>query len=125
MEGMVLFMKNVINEKYFRRYTRKEIVALATECGFDVLYCNYFMQFLYLPILIVRVFLEKVGILKKRDQRTKEEQEKIAEAQYREKSGIVGCVLHYFEKHEMKKISGNKNIPYGSSIMLILKKAED
>jgi hypothetical protein len=79
------------------------------------------MEFLYLPILLVRVGLEKIGFVKERSQRTKEEQEKITKAQFEKKSGFVGAVLNMMEKIELKRLTKNRKVKFGSSVILVLK----
>ena len=61
---------------HFRRYRMEQLSLLAKEAGFKVIYSSYFMQFLFVPILLVRVGMERVGILKKCADRTEKEKEK-------------------------------------------------
>ena len=49
---------------HFRRYRIKDLCEILKKQGFYICYQSYFMGFLFFPILFVRVFLEKVGILK-------------------------------------------------------------
>lgn len=109
---------------HFRRYKRKELEMLAEECGFSVLYCNYFMEFLYLPILLVRVWMERLGLLKKSMERTREEQQRITKAQFEKRTGPVEWVLHFFQNRELKKIDKDKKIRFGSSLLIVLEKQE-
>lgn len=109
---------------HFRRYKKNELELLAEECGFSVLYCNYFMEFLYLPILLVRVWMERLGFLKKSMDRTKEEQQRIRKAQFEKKKGPVEWILHFFERRELKKIDRDKKIRFGSSLLIVLEKQE-
>lgn len=109
---------------HFRRYKRKELEMLAEECGFSVLYCNYFMEFLYLPILLVRVWMERLGLLKKSMERTREEQQRITKAQFEKRTGPVEWVLHFFQNRESKKIDKDKKIRFGSSLLIVLEKQE-
>jgi SAM-dependent methyltransferase len=120
--SMRLWSSEDVEAGHFRRYTRKNITKLAREAGFEILYSNYFMEFLYLPVLLVRVGLEKIGFVKERSQRTKEEQEKITKAQFEKKSGFVGTVLNMLEMIELKRLEKNRKVRFGSSVILILKK---
>jgi hypothetical protein len=120
--SMRLWSSEDVEVGHFRRYTKNNITELAQEVGFKVLYSNYFMEFLYLPILLVRVGLEKIGFMKERSQRTKEEQEKITKAQFEKKSGFVGAVLNMLEMIELKRLVTNRKVRFGSSVILVLKK---
>lgn len=107
---------------HFRRYKRKQLRELAESAGFSVLYENYFFEFLFLPVLIIRVGLERLGILKSTEQRSKAETDKIMERQFKQRKGIVGHVLGIFEKAELIRLKKGRNIRFGSSIICILEK---
>ena len=107
---------------HFRRYKRKELESLVKECGFSVLYCNYFMEFLYLSILLVRVWMERLGLLKKSMERTREEQQRIRKAQFEKRTGPVEWILHFFQNRELRKIDKDKKIRFGSSLMIVFEK---
>lgn len=107
---------------HFRRYKRKALETLAVESGFFVIYCNYFMEFLYLPILLVRVWMERIGLLKKSMERTREEEQRIRKAQFEKRTGPVGWMLHFFQDREFRKINKEKKIRFGSSLVIVLEK---
>ena len=107
---------------HYRRYRIADLCGLLELCGFDICYRSYFMGFLFIPILLIRVFLEKIGIIKKRVQRTDEEQSKIVEAQFKKRTGIVNIVFSFFEKLEIQLMKKEKRVPFGSSIIVLARK---
>ena len=107
---------------HYRRYSQKQLRNLAEKCGFEVKYENYFFSFAFLPILLVRVFLEKIGILKKTSVRSKQELNEIAEKQHKERKGIVGAFLSFLEKIEIKRLINGSKIKFGSSLICVLTK---
>lgn len=106
---------------HFRRYRIQEIKQLFSNCGFNIEFASYFMGFLYLPILMIRVWLEKIGVLKKQGERTQKEREQIAQKQFKKRNGIVNATLMLFENRELKVLSKlqDAKIKFGSSIILI------
>ena len=74
---------------HYRRYRLKELTNRVQAAGFKVLYMNYFFEFLFLPILLARVGFEKIGLLKRSEERTEEEKKRISVSQFQEKKGIV------------------------------------
>lgn len=80
------------------------------------------MGFLFLPILLVRVMFEKVGLLKKQDERSDEEREKITESQFKVKSDIVNVALGCFEGIERRLMKKQGRVPFGSSIVIVVRK---
>lgn len=104
---------------HFRRYRKKQINKILNNNGFDILYCNYFMCFLFIPVLILRVGFERLGLLKKHEERSEEEERTIMEAQFRTKRGLIGVVLNFFEQIEEKLLRISNIIPFGSSIIIV------
>lgn len=108
---------------HYRRYTERELRNKAEEAGFKVLYSGYFMRFLYLPILFVRVGLEKIGIIKRQDERTEEERDIILEKQFETKeNGLVDFVLKILEMNEYRKIRKGYRVAAGSSVIIVLQR---
>ncbi len=107
---------------HYRRYRLKQIHTLAKEAGFSVLYSTYFFEFLFLPILLVRVGMEKMGLLKRKEERTEEEKKKIAQKQFQKRRGISQIILQCLEKIECDRIKKKKKIRFGSSILCVLEK---
>ena len=108
--------------KHYRRYRRDELIKKMELAGFSVLYVNYFMQFLYLPILCFRVGLEKMGVIKRHEKRSKEEELRVNEKQFKTQSPLVRSALRFYESREEKKLMNNKRIAFGSSIIVVLGK---
>lgn len=107
---------------HYRRYTLRQLRKRAEDAGFRVCYINYFFSFLFLPILFIRVGMEKIGVLKRTEKRSAAERKKIDDQQFRERTGIVQAILNLFEKAEFNKLKKNKNIRFGSSILCVLEK---
>ena len=107
---------------HYRRYNYKQLRNIAEKCGFEVKYENYFFSFAFLPILLIRVFLEKIGILKKSSSRSEKELREIAEKQFKERKGIVGTILSFLEKIEIKRLINGSKIKFGSSLICVLEK---
>ncbi len=107
---------------HFRRYHISELCKLLRSCGFEVVYSTYFFSFLVLPILFVRVGMERMGLLKRRDQCTEEECREIKKSQFQERGGVVGHVLGWFETWERTRLLADKRLPLGSSILCVARK---
>jgi len=107
---------------HYRRYTLKQFTEAAEEAGFRVCYANYFFGFLVLPILFVRVGLEKIGLLKRNEDRTVIEKKEIQKKQFRDRGGIVGIILRVLEKTELHRLARNQKIYLGSSILCVLER---
>lgn len=110
---------------HFRRYNYRNLKETVEQCGFTVKYENYFFEFAFLPILLVRVFLEKIGILKSSSNRTKEEKKKVSEKQFKERKGIVGGILNMCETVELKRLMKGSKVRFGSSLICIIQKNEN
>lgn len=107
---------------HFRRYRMSQLCQLADACGFEVCYRSYFMSFLFLPILLVRVSLEKIGFLKKAEDRSDEEREEIMKSQFKSQSKLVRWVLGFVEKWERRMMKKPDRVPFGSSIVVVVRK---
>lgn len=108
---------------HFRRYNLSEMVKIMEEVGFKVLHCNYFFQWLFIPILVIRVWGEKFGIVKRHELRTEDEAQEMINKQFvTNKSLLIDAVLSFFMNHELKKIM-SKSIKYGSSLLIVVKKS--
>lgn len=108
---------------HYRRYTKKKLWDRAEKNNFDVVYAGYFMQFLFFPILFARVGFEKIGLLKRQDERTEEERAAVIDKQFKVKQdGIVNRVLHVIERIEYKKIMSGHHLSYGASVIMVLRR---
>lgn len=70
---------------------------------------------------MIRVWLEKIGVLKKQGERTQKERKQIAQKQFKKRNGIVNATLMLFENRKLKVLSKlqDAKIKFGSSIILI------
>ena len=107
---------------HFRRYSLRELRRKVENAGFEILLGSYFYQFLFFPILLVRVMLEKIGILKRYDMRDEEERRKISQQQFEERGYLVTKVLDLLTSREIRKIKSGAGLSFGSSIVLVAKK---
>ena len=120
---MLLWSSEDDHADHFRRYTAPELEKKAHMAGFDTVYAGYFMQFLFLPILFVRVFLEKIGLLKRQDERTEEERAAVMDKQFRQKKkGIVSFVLGALERAEYRRIMSGRRQKFGASVIAVFRK---
>jgi len=117
-----LWSSEDVEAGHYRRYKLGEVKRLAGEAGFSIEYANYFMEFLFLPILLVRVGMEKIGLLKPAGQRTEGERQKVAEKQFQVHGGVTHFVLNMLERAEMNRLNRNRKIRFGSSIICVLEK---
>ena len=104
---------------HFRRYTCKELETKVKDAGFEVLGSTYFMSFLYFPILLFRVALEKIGLIKKTNERNKEDNDTIVKKQFISSNDLINNVLAWIENKEKRRIQKGKKLPLGSSIILV------
>lgn len=104
---------------HFRRYRRKELCRLFESVGFDVLVSNYFFFFLYIPIFIVRVMLERLGLSKRSEERSSEDNAKREADQHKVRGGFINMVLGWFEKVELFALNHELTIPFGSSVIIV------
>ncbi len=79
------------------------------------------MSFLFLPILFIRVFGEKISFIKSYGEKTKIEQDKVAQQQLVVKKRMVNGILSLFERCERFLIKKTK-VPIGSSIIVVARK---
>ena len=118
---MSLWSSEDVGSGHYRRYTLPQIKMLVERWGGQIAFENYFFGFLYYPVLLGRVFAERVGLIKKLQDRNQVEYSKERDRQYVSQSKIVNIVLNCFESNEMKKIF-NKKIRRGSSLVVVIKK---
>ena len=107
---------------HFRRYHLSQLCELLEKSGFKILYGTYFFSFLFLPVLFVRVGMERLGILKRQEKRTDEERKRIMKEQFEERGGLVGRVLGWFEAWERSRLLAKKRLVFGSSLLCVVRK---
>ena len=110
---------------HFRRYTCTELEKIVTAAGFNVLQSSYFMSFLYIPILLVRVWMERLGLIKKSFERSNEEQGRISQRQFIAHGKLINSVLNGLEFMEQRWLEKKRKIGFGSSIILVAMNAID
>ncbi len=118
----ILWSSEDDNGGHFRRYNLKLLKETAEKAGFKVEYINYFFEFGFLPILLIRVLFEKIGLLKRIEARNDSEKKKIADKQFKQRGGLIGFALNFFEKIELKRLVNNKKVRFGSSLICVIKK---
>lgn len=107
---------------HYRRYTVEQLRETADRAGFRVCCISYFFSFLFLPILLVRVGMEKIGIIKRDEKRTEKEREQLQRKQFEERKGLVQLGLGILEAVEARKLKKGKTVRFGSSIICVLEK---
>lgn len=107
---------------HYRRYTVKQVIRLADQANYHVCYAGYFFGFLVLQILLVRVGMEKIGLLKRTSERTEEENRKIGRKQFQERKGLIKLLLSLLEKRELRKLIKRRKVRWGSSMICVLEK---
>ncbi len=116
---MSLWSSEDVMAGHFRRYRYGELIQIVKKAGFQIQYASYFMGFLYFPVMFVRVWGEKLGLIKKTFSRTKEEKEKVMKQQFINKSKGVHMILSMAERLERKRIKEGKRILFGSSLLVV------
>lgn len=104
---------------HYRRYTCPELERMLSDAGFTVLQSSYFMSFLYLPILVMRVWMERLGLIQKSGKRTVEEAKKIRQKQFVSTGKMTKTVLRWFWRMERRQLIHGQRLPFGSSIILV------
>lgn len=107
---------------HFRRYRMAALCDLLKKQGFNICYRSYYMGFLFLPIFVIRVLMEKIGILKRQEERSDEEKAEIARSQFQSKNGIVNIGLSVAEGAERWLMKKENRVSFGSSIIVVARK---
>ena len=107
---------------HFRRYDRRMLTNVLRKNGFKVIYCSYFYSWLMLPVFIVRVGMEKLGIIKTTQQRSHEEKLEIEGHQFKQKNKFINKILTLLNILEIKAVRKRKSIPFGSSLICLVEK---
>lgn len=116
---MCLWSSEDESSGHFRRYKMRELEELMGNRGFRVIYSNYFFEFLFLPILFVRVWMENLGFIKRFEDRNSEEKETITNKQFKIKSGFVDVIIKFFQKIERRRLKKTGAVKFGSSIVIV------
>lgn len=115
---MSLWNREDVITGHYRRYTKKIFQELVEDHGFDILYENYFFSFLYIPIKVVRVWLDKF----RKHKSFEECKDDVPANQFLCNNFLVNKILGVIEKIEMNRLIKNKRIPFGSSLIIIARK---
>ena len=110
--------------RHFKRYKLKGLKNKAEKAGFTVVYGSYFFSFLYLPILFIRHYGEKLGIFKRKDEKNYDEWKKMNDREFKSSNKLVLSVLRMFERLESERIKRGHRIMFGSSIIMVMKKTD-
>lgn len=119
---MSLWSSEDVKLGHYRRYKRTDLRNQLESNGFCVLYSNYFFSFLYIPIWLVRVMMEKLKISKRSEELSFEENARREAYQHKKRNGIVSFVLKCFESVEMLFLRRKIKLPFGSSVLVIAEK---
>ena len=119
---MSLWSSEDVKLGHFRRYNRKGLYDLFESNGFRVLYSSYFFSFLYIPIWLIRVMLEKLKISKRSEELSFDENARREANQHKRRKGIVSFVLKCFEGVEMYFLRRNIRLLFGSSVIVVAEK---
>ena len=119
---MSLWSSEDVKLGHFRRYSRKDLCNQLESNGFRVLYSNYFFSFLFIPIWLIRVLMEKLRISKRSEELSFEENARREANQHKKRNGIVSFVLKSFEGVEMFFLRRNIRLLFGSSVIVVAEK---
>lgn len=119
---MSLWSSEDVKLGHFRRYNRKDLCNQLESNGFRVLYSNYFFSFLFIPIWLIRVLMEKLRISKRSEELSFEENARREANQHKKRNGIVSFVLKCFEGVEMFFLRRNIRLLFGSSVIVVAEK---
>ncbi len=116
---MCLWSSEDESSGHFRRYKIRELKELLENCGFRIIYSNYFFEFLFLPILIVRVWMENLGFIKRYEDRDIEEKENITNKQFKIRSRFVNVIISFLQRIERRQLKKAGVVKFGSSIVIV------
>lgn len=100
---------------HFRRYRLNDLKKILKENGFAVEYCSYFNFFLFLPIVLIRLF-SKVFPNKQRAESTGSDFEKL-------NTNLLNKLLYKVFLSESVLLKRRMNLPFGVSAIIIGKKS--
>lgn len=103
---------------HFRRYNKKDIKRIVNNTYFKLVDHTYFFNFYYFPLLILRVIPYYFGF--KKGFESIREKEKIYLRE--QKFSFIDSLSYFFHKVNLKKLTRNKKINWGTSLFIVLKK---
>ena len=101
---------------HFKRYTLSNLNRLLQESGFKSEYSTYIFSLLPIPIFLLRVLPEKIGITLKNYGKGKVQNEHIL------KKGIMATLAQLLWDFELFIIKKKIRIPFGSSCFIVCRK---
>lgn len=111
-----LWSQDDVDAGHFRRYNRKEIIALVESAGFKVEYATYFFYFLPIPIFIFRRIAFVFGLSSKKNKNKKNEDD------HNPRNRLIGKFINFLLTIEIKLIKSRYSIPFGGSSLIIARR---
>jgi 2-polyprenyl-3-methyl-5-hydroxy-6-metoxy-1,4-benzoquinol methylase len=99
---------------HFRRYKKQELEILLKKTGFEILFSTYFFSILFLPIFFLRSI---PSLLLKKSQSLKE-----TKNQHQLPDNLIGKLINYFLKKELKGFYNLSTKKIGSSLIIVARK---
>lgn len=120
---MQIWSNNDVINKHKRRYTKKELKQKLGEAGFEVLYINHFMFFLYPLLWISSKFLEKKIGKNNGDKNWKKSSSiEIARFLNLKINPVLNFLFHLVLSFEFFLIKLGVKFPIGSSLICVVQK---
>lgn len=113
----VLWSASDVLAEHYRRYSLKNIQKLIKQAGFQIDYATYFFAPLFLPVLFALAIPTKLGLLKPVYKAKKYE----TLHGTNERKGMYQ-LLNKIWQWEIKQISQQKQLPFGTSCLVIASK---
>ena len=113
----LLWSNEDVNAGHFRRYTKKSISKLLNDNGFNVIYSSYFFSLLPIPIFIFRTIPSFFFSILKINKNAR-----IEENDHKSKSRFSNFILEKICDLELKLMSNNRKIFFGSSCIIFAEK---
>jgi SAM-dependent methyltransferase len=102
-----------IEAGHFRRYTRRQLEALFSQCGFEVGLCSYYFWPLPLPMFLLRSLPERVRL-----RRAPRPREARVGSEHRRRGRLMEWLLSF----EIDALGRGRRIPFGASCIVVATK---
>jgi SAM-dependent methyltransferase len=112
-----LWSNDDVNAGHFRRYTVPALSRLLTACGFRIEYSSYLFSFLVPPMFCLRTVPTWIGYRKSVSQTTNQKEHSAGGSMAR---GVIQWIL----SAELKRITGGKRIPFGTSCLAVARRMQ-
>ena len=103
---------------HFRRHTVDGLKKTLGDAGFDIVYSTYLFSFLVVPIFLFRTIPNMLGLAKSGLKKNRKEH-------HAGNKGIIKTILTRMVSMEMKRIKKGRAIPFGSSCLVVTRKAKN